>query len=620
MSLSHAARALWSRASVWRYAVIFAAVTTVLGLMSMSPTGGGGVSTATQGAGPGTSAASGTCPAGQQFDPVTGHCAPRTQTGTAGNCPPGGAPSQSLPGNVVVVAQQGVSPATLARITAFESRADAANAEPRQGERCDLLAAALEELEPADLAALRCEPAAMKKHSHAIQCQTDILASDRRLDGLVAAFESYGEDRSAVVVEHLARRWAMLTPFDRSRERHNALSEAVRAGETASTRIKESDARIAALENAEKTAAAAVPEDGSAIDAFGTAANTISAFDANRMNAAAARSLEAGRAAADQVAQSNSRLVSIGPAMSIAEASASAEQRQGLIDAVAALTPFDFARADEAQRDAIGQARTLALKLAQQDLVKTATGLDIAAAPPDKHQQLSNLRSVIEAHGGLAPESAPDVTNAYRIAALATASLAESDRRIANMRAVADSWQRNPGPKLENEVMNAHDSITEYDQARFDPEASRDFDLVREARNILEAMHTGLKSSTRDAAPVFVAPAGSEPRAALAVSKLRTVLVREGYRVVDSREESALTLELSWGGEDRRHLSIGSSQVETSVVTLSLVGGWTYRDEAFLRETVQGEGRAFSAAEVTEKAIDNAVTRLVAALNARAEQ
>ena len=188
------------------------------------------------------------------------------------------------------------------------------------------------------------------------------------------------------------------------------------------------------------------------------------------------------------------------------------------------------------------------------------------------------------------------------------------------MRSIADSWRRNPGPKLEDEVSDAHDSITDYDRARFDPEAIHDFDLVREARSILDAMHTGLDSSTRDSVPVFVAAAGTEPRAALAAGKLRTMLVGEGYRVVDSREESALTLELSWGGEDRRNMSIGSSQVETSVVTLSLVGGWTYRDMAFLRETAQGRGRAFSATEVTEKAIDDAVSLLVAALNARAEQ
>ena len=306
--------------------------------------------------------------------------------------------------------------------------------------------------------------------------------------------------------------------------------------------------------------------------------------------------------------------------MAFAGAADSAEQRQPLIDAVAALTPFDLGRTDSTQRAEIEQARAAAVKFVQQTLVEAVSGLDVASAPPDKHQQLSNLRSVVEANGGLAPETAPEVADAYRIATLATASLAESDRRIGKMRTVATSWQRNPGPGLENSVFGAHDAITEYDQGRFDPEARRDFELVRNARNILEAMRTGLTSSTRDAAPIFVAPAGSEPRAALAVSKLRTALVREGYRVVDSREESALTLELSWGGEDRRNLSIGSSQVETAVVTLSLVGGWTYRDEAFLRETVQGEGRAFSAAEVTEKAIDDAVTLLVAALNARSTQ
>ena len=620
MPLSHAARSLWSRASAWRYAVIVAGAMTALGLVSMVTGGGGSAGMATRGSA-GNTPGGQTCPAGQQFDPATGLCVPAGgQPGVAGNCAPSGARPQTVPGNVVMVTQQGSSPATLARITAFESQAYAANAEQRQGERCALLASALDELEPADLATIRCEPAALKKHGQAIQCRGDILASDRRLGNLVAAFDAYGTDRSAVVIRRLARTWEALTPFDQSRERYNALADAVLAGETAAARITDSNARIAALESAAKTAAGAGPENGPVTDAFGQASQAITAFDASRMNETQTRTLEAGRTAAERVAQSNTRLSSISPAMAFAGAADSAEQRQPLIDAVAALTPFDLGRTDSTQRAEIEQARAAAVKFVQQTLVEAVSGLDVASAPPDKHQQLSNLRSVVEANGGLAPETAPEVADAYRIATLATASLAESDRRIGKMRTVATSWQRNPGPRLENAVFGAHDAITEYDQGRFDPEARRDFELVRNARNILEAMRTGLTSSTRDAAPIFVAPAGSEPRAALAVSKLRTVLVREGYRVVDSREESALTLELSWGGEDRRNLSIGSSQVETAVVTLSLVGGWTYRDEAFLRETVQGEGRAFSAAEVTEKAIDDAVTLLVAALNARSTQ
>ena len=251
MPLRHAARSLWSRASAWRYAVIVAGVMTALGLVSMVTGGGGSAGMATRGSA-GNTPGGQTCPAGQQFDPATGLCVPAGQPGVAGNCAPSGARPQTVPGNVVMVTQQGSSPATLARITAFESQADAANAEQRQGERCALLASALDELEPADLATIRCEPAALKKYGQAIQCRGDILASNRRLGNLVAAFDAYGTDRSAVVVRRLARTWEALTPFDQSRERYNALADAVLAGETAATRITDSDARIAALESAAK--------------------------------------------------------------------------------------------------------------------------------------------------------------------------------------------------------------------------------------------------------------------------------------------------------------------------------------------------------------------------------
>jgi hypothetical protein len=62
-------------------------------------------------------------------------------------------------------------------------------------------------------------------------------------------------------------------------------------------------------------------------------------------------------------------------------------------------------------------------------------------------------------------------------------------------------------------------------------------------------------------------------------------------------------------------MTVGSSTVQTATVSLSLVGGWTYRDEPFLRSTVQGEGRSFSPTNVVEKGIDAAVAKLVAVMN-----
>ena len=127
-------------------------------------------------------------------------------------------------------------------------------------------------------------------------------------------------------------------------------------------------------------------------------------------------------------------------------------------------------------------------------------------------------------------------------------------------------------------------------------------------------MRSGLRPETKQVAPIFVSAANEAPRLGWQRS-LRSALSRAGYRIADSREQSALALDVSWGGDQRQTLAVGSSTVQTAIVSLSLVAGWTYRDEPFLRSTVQGEGRSFSGDNVIEKGISAAVEKLVEAMN-----
>ncbi|MEO0763240.1 MAG: hypothetical protein AAFZ09_15785, partial [Pseudomonadota bacterium] len=246
-----------------------------------------------------------------------------------------------------------------------------------------------------------------------------------------------------------------------------------------------------------------------------------------------------------------------------------------------------------------------------------ATGLDVANASPVEHRQLANLRSVIEANGGLAPEADAATVEAHRQAGVAMASLADSDRRIDTVIRVAEDWSRNPGTGLQSAVMAAHDGIRDYDRARFSAEAKDGFATITAARDILLAMRDGLDADSKEAAPIFVTPVGTDPDAALAATKLRTALVGAGYRVVDNREASALTFEVALVAEDIQNFTLGGISGVTSKVTLSLTGAWTYRDEAFLRETETGTGKSVSRGSVTEDAIENTVELLVEALEAK---
>ena len=151
MSVPAAARELWRRAPFWRWTLVAATAATVVAatsVVSLPRTG--------------NPSPSPSCPAGQQLDPATGACAAPIGAGQATNqalpadcpVPGGGATPANVQPNVVMVTPAAPSADTMARITAFESRIDAAQSEQREGESCSQMTQALKALEPADLAVL----------------------------------------------------------------------------------------------------------------------------------------------------------------------------------------------------------------------------------------------------------------------------------------------------------------------------------------------------------------------------------------------------------------------------------------------------------------------------------
>jgi hypothetical protein len=600
MSLLGAPRALWTRAPAWRWSLIGACVLTLVAVLK---------------GGPSTPPPPVPCAPGETRDPVSGSCilAPPSPTPppSSSGCPqPGGqVASQPLPPNVVQVAQAPPSPDALARVADFMSRTTAADAQARQGERCVEMAAALDRLEPTDLAILACEADGMKKHAKAVACSGELAASDQRFEQLQAAYLAYGSDRTAPVVARLARAAGLINDFDRSRNRHLEFLDAVEAGAAAKDALEASERRITALESA-----AGAGDGGPAVEALGRAASEITAFDSSRMNERQRAALEAGRTAAERVAHSDRRIADLGTAYRVAASSTDPGMRQDLIDAVAAIEDFDLSRATPDQQETIRAARDGALTFAKAALAEVSAGIDLASASVQQHETLANLKRVIDEQGGLGGADAA-LTAAYQTADRAAARLASSDARIARMREVIDSWRRDPAPALEAAVIASHGEIDSFDRARLQGASADDYAGLGDARQIIDAMHDGLNAETREVATLFVTPGDDSPETRLAADALRSALSREGYRIVDMREQSALLLELFWGGDQRQTMAVGSSTVQTATVSLSLVGGWTYRDEPFLRSTVQGEGRSFSPSNVVEKGIDDAVAKLVEVLN-----
>ena len=598
MSMLGAAGRLWTNAPLWRWSAIGAAAMTLVFAASVFM---------------GNLGYSGTPPTPQ----VAQGTGTPAQPAPSAACAAAPAPA-AVPNNVVMVTPSGPSRASLNRVADFSLAALAADAEQRTGERCVMLVDALAKLQQEDMAAVTCDPDAVRHHAEARRCVGEVALSDGRFAALIKAFDAFADDRSPSAVAHLAQSVAALTSFDRNRQLWNQSQPAIESGEAAARQIDASDQRLAALTSAAAAAAVAAPANG-AIDALGTAAQQVTSFDRDRLNETQQAELAAGLAAAEQVAASGERLANLDVALALARTDDSAAASDRLIDAVVALEPFDMARASTEQTASIEEARTTAMARAQSSLVEASQGIDVAIAPPDQLALLANLRTLIADNGGLPAAAGATVIAAYAAAEQATAILADSDRRIAAIPAVMQSWKSNPAPAQEGLVLDAHAAITAFDQARLTPQQRQDFVALAAARDIISAMTTGLSPDSRAVAPIYVAAIGSDAAGRTAADALRELLIARGYQVVDLRDDAALTIELTWGGEQQQQLKIGSSEVETSVATVSMVATWTHRDEVVLRDTVRGEGRGFAGNDVSGQAIEDAASRLADTLDSAFE-
>jgi hypothetical protein len=607
MSLSRAASALWRRAPVWRGTAIGAVALTALAAVAgfsggRSSSGGGGGAVA-NGAGGG---------------------APPPLALSSAVCAPAGSPTLQapmvatqgggVPANVVAVgggSQQGPSADAQARFTRFSSVVEAARRELRAGERCVKMKDAIGLLETADFAWAGCFPDGPAKLAEAQACAADFAASEVRFDRLIAAREAARTDESAGQIARLAdARTAMNPSFDGTRERWAEVAEAVRAGDAATGRIADSDARIAALVRA----AAASPQTTATLAALAEAGRTIGPLERGRMTQAQEAMLADAAAAAERIASSDRRLAALRAALAARNA-ADPASRGALIGAVSRLEAFDAARATPEQATAIAEARTGATGFALEDLVRAADGFDPQTAPPAAFERLRDLRALALGQGGGGPPD-PAQTAALAAASLAAARLEQSDQRLAALRETAAAAKRGGPAAMGPEVRRAFDAIADFDRARMDDADQAAYADLRAARDV--AVATEQRVLTRDV-PLFVTADRDDALTGQAADRLRERLRSEGFRIAPTREGSAVTLTLSRGEVARKKVTIGLTRIETSELRLGLQGRWTFAGDELPALEASGDSSGGDPETATRQAIGEAVEELAAGIGKLAE-
>lgn len=584
MSIGATVKTLWATAPAWRGLVIVSGVVTCLAAAATYV-----------GSGPSGAAGGGAGASGSASQ--AGASSAASAGATAGSGPStAGAPAIPPGGSVVLMAPP---PESEGRWNRFVSVVSAADKELRSGQRCVRMKGALPGLEPADQQYMGQDPLRSEAYQKAVQCDADLAESDRRLGELSAAHAAAVQDGSADRITRLARTKAALLPFDTTRDLPADVVADVEAGAEAEARIVGSDQRIETLE---RTAPLAQPDRPKDLEAFARAAEAITAFDESRMSAAQVAVLERGRSASADVQASDRRIEDVVAALKSGDGPDPDGQR-ALIDAVAALTPFDAARAAADDAAAIAQARATAARFAVDRLAGAAAAYDPATAGFSDSERLAGLLAILQANGGI-PDPTPEQRAALAEAEQAVGRIEASNRRLRALVDAAGAWSRNPDPTLGRTIEEAFRAVDNpFDAARLDGEYRKAHEVVAGAHAVIKANETGLTATNRGAVPIHVA--GDSPAPALEL--LRSRLQAGGYKVVDTREEAAMAVDLSMSSPQAGTFQQGSVLLQTVKTSFDIDVRWMFDDKPFVSGASRGGGASRSREEALEKAISQGV-------------
>lgn len=492
-------------------------------------------------------------------------------------------------------------PETQQRWALFMSSYVAGNAATPAAQRCELLARALLKIQPSDQSWLT--PDRTKAQDDARPCVNEIEASDRRLGDLTLAAQQASHDEGVEATQRLAAAFGSLDiDFDPKRSLSQDQKDAVHAGELASKRIADSNRRIATLAQAGAGFSPASP--AATYTVLVAAAQAIAPFDRGRMDESTLALLDQAHAASDRLRESDARLQELHSALGIAKTSSESQIRERLIAAVAKITDFDTGRGDTSFAQDAGEARGLARGYALDEVVAEARDFDPDTASPEKVARLAAMRSALGAVNDVSPEQ----REALKAADRSSVMLADSDRRLAALKAAADAWDKDPSPSTAPQVMDALAAATAFDRARFDQphrQAMATLEAARQVIGLRESKGTVTLAALKEL-PVFVTGSPGNDAASY-VRLFQDALRADGFRLAPSRESAALAMELDGavlGGQ-----RIGEGLV-TSRVDLALNAVWVYDGRGFRQDKQSAISRGGSEQIAAERAYREAADGL----------
>ncbi|MEM9287033.1 MAG: hypothetical protein AAGA36_01730 [Pseudomonadota bacterium] len=572
MSFAQTLKTLWRDAPTWRYSVIGAggltALALVLGLVN-----------------------SGSNPA-----PVANNNTP----------PPVKQPIKGGPltGNVVIAPQASATPEIKDRLLRFSGRVKAAEREQRAGERCSRMSKALDILEPGDLGFIEdSDKAEVKTYVASVeQCREDTQDSDERFANLAAAYGDWQPDKSAGNVERLATMYQRLKDWDESRAYYDEVIEQINAGKEAVAKVEKSKQRIAAMQNA--AAAQRKSEKQGGLIPLAKVTSKLTNFDIARLSETQARDYQFGKAAIAQIQASDARLAVLNTALINAQVNSQGVAQMALVDAVAALTPFDEIRGNPMHLEKIRAAKSIAARFALERLVSVAKTVELDTLSPETAVQLRNLNAIVSENGGINAPT-PDQKNALQTARRATAKLKESDQRIELAKTTAQGWMRSPSPSQKSAVKTAHDIVNDpFNAQRLQSTDPSIIETIKNAFLVLQAHEIGLSPDNIGSVPMYITDKSKAADGTGYLDLVASEMEAQGYRLVKVREQSAVEVQLLDLDIDMSNLRIGNSRTEGARAQARFELKWTFEDRTFLK--LRGSGRS-AGSGARETALANSV-------------
>jgi hypothetical protein len=562
-SFSLTAARLWRTAPAWKITVLAAGLCTIMALLH---TLSGGTGTSSTGLSP-------------------------TGSGTS---PSASAPF--LPSD----------PASDLRLAAFEAARDTAAKVAEPGQRCEQIMAAYTKLTAEDRTRGRDVRAASKVRLAALsegeRCRASLQVSDQHFDGFERAVAAAETSRAPDAMTAAAGAGAALDDFDRSRSRY--ASEAalrVKAKEFGDT-IAASDARITALLRATETFAG--DRSGAAHIQLAAAAKNLTDFDRGRLTPAQRASFDVANQAAVTVSDGRGRLAKLFPLMTTIEHGQTPENVRRLVEATAAITPFDEEIATPEQKATLDKARAIAKPLSLALLQDRVNALTQPESP-------STVQAVADIYRLVKDMPIADLSDRERAALAAgqgaTDTLTASDDRLGALLVAADQWRRRNGTEGRG-ILTALKAITPFDQARFQDQHKAAWETASRASAIILGPQRGLTAATKAQIPIFIFSSGQSSLDRDVANALRTGLRGRGFQIANSRNDAALLVDVSIDRVDDPAMDTSGDRIAWKVTAhLALNAVWAVDDSTLLNGPVLEIGQDQDRDEAKRAALRAAV-------------